>query len=87
MFMKFLQFVVTFFTVRQILRDTDDERDRDQDTTFRTRSGTGYGVGAGFGKPTRDTEDTKENREKPSLEQVGPNSWKHNPPTIKEDDT
>ena len=87
MLAKVLQFIVTFFTIRQIVRDVEDEGDRDQDTTFRTRSGTGYGVGAGFGKPTRDTEDTKENREKPSLEQVGPNSWKHNPPTIKEDDT
>ena len=87
MFMKFLQFVVTFFTVRQILKDTNDERNRDQDTAFRRRPGTDFGVGAGFGEPTRDTEDTKKDREKPSLEQVGPNSWKHNPPTIKEDDT
>ena len=87
MLAKVLQFIVTFFTIRQIVRDVEDEGDRDQDTTFRTRPGTDSGVGAGFGKPTRDTEDTKENREKPSLEQVGPNSWKHNPPTIKEDDT
>ena len=87
MLAKVLQFIVTFFTIRQIVRDVEDEGDRDQDTTFRTRPGTDSGVGAGFRKPTRDTENTKKDREKPSLEQVGPNSWKHNPPTIKEDDT
>ena len=86
MLAKVLQFIVTFFTIRQIVRDVEDEGDRDQDTTLRRRPGTDSGVGAGFGKPTRDTEDTKKAREKPSLEQVGPNSWVHNPPIIKEDD-
>ena len=37
MIMKFLQFVITFFTIRKILKDSDNETTRTETSTGRRR--------------------------------------------------
>ena len=88
MIVKFIQFLITFLTVRQVLQEVTGETDGTETDS------SGRGTRQNSGDLSRDPErigeagriDQNQPETRPALEQISPNSWVHNPPSVYKED-